>query len=233
MTAPTATRRFRLTPAWLIFGLLVVEGLLWLSERYRWFWFNERKGWTVLMAVAVAIAFLAGTLLLWAVGHAWGWRNHFRIRLALPMGLAVGIPFIWFSLEMGRAVRHRQLADAISKSHGGVRYNYWFDKDGNFLQNARPPEPRCLYGPLSVDFFADIVWVGLDSTEVTGTLIAQLKQLEQLRWLWLNNAHLTDANLEELEGLSNLRELHLKGTRTTEAEVQKLQQALPNCKIIR
>ena len=54
MRSPTLTRRsFYPTPAWLIFGLLVVEGLLWLSERYRWFWFNERKGWTVLIAVAV------------------------------------------------------------------------------------------------------------------------------------------------------------------------------------
>ena len=49
MTDPTLTRRFRPTPTWLIFGLLVVEGLLWLSERYRWFWFNEKKGWTVLI----------------------------------------------------------------------------------------------------------------------------------------------------------------------------------------
>ena len=36
MTDPTRTRRpFYPTPTWLIFGLLVVEGLLWLSERYR------------------------------------------------------------------------------------------------------------------------------------------------------------------------------------------------------
>ena len=33
-------RRFYPTPAWLIFGLLVVEGLLWLSERFQWFGFN-------------------------------------------------------------------------------------------------------------------------------------------------------------------------------------------------
>jgi hypothetical protein len=46
------TRCTRPTPAWLIYGLLVVEGLHWLSERYRWFWFNERKGWTVLVAVS-------------------------------------------------------------------------------------------------------------------------------------------------------------------------------------
>ena len=32
---------FRPTPAWPIFGLLGVEGLLWLSVRCRWFWFNK------------------------------------------------------------------------------------------------------------------------------------------------------------------------------------------------
>ena len=32
----------------LVLALLVAEGLLRLSERYRWFWFNEKKGWTVL-----------------------------------------------------------------------------------------------------------------------------------------------------------------------------------------
>ncbi len=41
MTEPKPTRRLYPTPASLIYGLLVVEGLLWLSERYRWFWFNE------------------------------------------------------------------------------------------------------------------------------------------------------------------------------------------------
>jgi hypothetical protein len=30
MTDPTTTRRLCPTPAWLIFGLLIVEGLLWL-----------------------------------------------------------------------------------------------------------------------------------------------------------------------------------------------------------
>ena len=35
-------------------GLLVVEGLLWLSERFQWFGFNHHKGWTVLVAVALS-----------------------------------------------------------------------------------------------------------------------------------------------------------------------------------
>ncbi len=46
MTSDTPTRRrFYPTPGWLILALLVMEGLLWLSERYRWFWFNDKKGW--------------------------------------------------------------------------------------------------------------------------------------------------------------------------------------------
>ena len=35
-----------------VFGLLVVEGVLWLSERFQWFAFNHHKSWTVLIAVA-------------------------------------------------------------------------------------------------------------------------------------------------------------------------------------
>ena len=31
-------------------GLLAVEGFLLLSEWFRWFPFNEHKGWTVLIA---------------------------------------------------------------------------------------------------------------------------------------------------------------------------------------
>ena len=41
-------------------GLLALEGFLWLSERYRWFPFNEHKGWTVLICLAtVGTAFAA------------------------------------------------------------------------------------------------------------------------------------------------------------------------------
>ena len=44
MDAPEPKRRrYYPTPAWPIFGLLVAKGLLWLSERYRWFWINEAE----------------------------------------------------------------------------------------------------------------------------------------------------------------------------------------------
>ena len=76
MTGPTPTRRFCPTPAWLICGLLVVEGLLWLSEWYQWSWFNEKKGRTVLIGVAMVGVVLL-LMLLW-FNTSKGWPNSER-----------------------------------------------------------------------------------------------------------------------------------------------------------
>ena len=46
-------RWYHLTPDRFFVGLLVVQVFLLLSERLQWFAFNENKGWTVLIAVAV------------------------------------------------------------------------------------------------------------------------------------------------------------------------------------
>ena len=97
---PHAKRRFRPTPSWLIFGLLVVEGLLWLSERYRWFWFNEQKGWTVLIGVAavgVAIAIMLGWFV---VSLLFRWWFQFSIRSLLVLTIAIALPCSWLAVEM-------------------------------------------------------------------------------------------------------------------------------------
>ena len=48
-------RWFHLTPGRVVVGLLVIEGLLWLSERFQWFPFNGHKGWTVLIGMAAIV----------------------------------------------------------------------------------------------------------------------------------------------------------------------------------
>ena len=58
MADALAPRWFVPTPGRLLVLLLAVEGLLWLSERFRWFPFNQHKGWTVLIAVAAVGVFL-------------------------------------------------------------------------------------------------------------------------------------------------------------------------------
>ena len=68
---------------------------------------------------------------------------------------------------------------------------------------------------------------------VTDDGLRYLKGLTRLKSLELGGSKVTDAGLERLEGLTQLQELDLTGTKVTDAGVKKLQQALPNCKIIR
>ena len=119
MTDPTPTRRFSPTPAWLIFGLLVVEGLLWLSERYQWFWFNEKKGWTVLIAVAVVGVAMLVMLLWFIVSLLFRWRFQFSIRSLLVLTVAVAMPCSWLGVEMKKAREQRNAGAAIDNL-GGV-----------------------------------------------------------------------------------------------------------------
>ena len=52
METPEKRRWYCPTPGWLVLGSMAVTGLLFASEKWRWFGFNEHKGWTVLIAVA-------------------------------------------------------------------------------------------------------------------------------------------------------------------------------------
>ena len=54
-------RWYHLTPDRFLIGLLLVVGVLFVSEWFCWFPFNERKGWTVLIAIGAvcgAVPFL-------------------------------------------------------------------------------------------------------------------------------------------------------------------------------
>jgi hypothetical protein len=55
----------------------------------------------------------------------------------------------------------------------------------------------------------------------------------RLSGLDLSDSHVTDAGLDHLKELTRLQLLDLRGTKVTEKGVKKLQQSLPNCKIIR
>ena len=117
-TSKPARRWFYLTPDRFIIGLLAVEGLLWLLERFQWFPFNEKKGWTVLIAVvSVGEAMLA--MLLWFVaGLLFRWRFQFGIRSLLVLTLAVAIPGSWLAAEVQR-VRNRNGAAVLIEKRGG------------------------------------------------------------------------------------------------------------------
>ena len=231
MTDPNPTRRrFCPTPAWLVLGLLAVEGLLWLSERFQWFAFNQHKGWTVLIAVAsVGVAMIL--MLLWfAVARVFRWRFQFSIRSLLVLTVAVAVPFSWLAVEMKKASEQKAAVEAIRKidrqwasermgeiikEKGFVMYDW--QESGR----AQPPAPAWLQSLLGDDFFADVASVDLSSGQLADADLACLEGLPQIQSLYLNGTTVTDAGLPHLEGLSRLQMLNLSG-RITDAGLEPI-----------
>ena len=80
--------------------MLVLQISLLLSERYQWFAFNERKGWTVLIGVAVlGVAVLV--LLVWlAVGLVFRRGFRFSLRALLLFVVVCAVVCSWFAVKM-------------------------------------------------------------------------------------------------------------------------------------
>ena len=110
--AATKRRWLQLTPDRLVAAMLVIEGFLLVSERFRWFAFNRHKGWTVLIALAtVAVAMLL--MLAWfAGGLLFRRRFQFSIRSLLALMLAVAVSLGWLTTAMQQASRQRNCASS-------------------------------------------------------------------------------------------------------------------------
>ena len=80
---------------------------------------------------------------------------------------------------------------------------------------------------------SQLAFLSLNDTKVGDAGLVHLQGLCQLISLRLDDTKITDAGLVYLQGLSQLQELHIANTKVTEQGVKKLQQALPNCKIVR
>ena len=213
MTDPTPTRRrFCPTPGWIILALLAVEGLLWLSERYRWFWFNERKGWTVLIAVAVVGVTMLVMLPWFIVALVFGWRFQFSIRSLLVLTVAVAIPCSWLAVEGQRAIKQRNLVVEVRKSACLVGRDWEFDSKVEYIRNAHLPEPEWLLNLLGEDFFDTVVIAEL-TTDATDATLGTVRGLTSLKELDLSGTQVTDAGLEQLRDLTELQHLSLWETK--------------------
>jgi hypothetical protein len=111
------------TPGWLVLGSLVVTGLLYLSDRFKWFAFNQHKGWTVLIAVASVVAVLAVMLLWWIAALVFRWRFQFSVRSLLVLAIAVAVPCSWLAVEVKIAKEQRETVNEIKKRGGKVAYD--------------------------------------------------------------------------------------------------------------
>jgi hypothetical protein len=93
-------------------------------------------------------------------------------------------------------------------------------------------------GPLTPDGLAHLKRLTrleklqLNLVGATDAGVAQLGGLHRLRFLNLFDNCVTDAGLAHLTGLTQLQELDVTFTSVTAEGVKKLQEALPNCKIL-
>ena len=112
-TIQSRVRWFHLTSGRVVIGLLAVEGLLRLSERFQWpAW---HKGYAVLAAVA-SVGLTMLLMLLWLVlAIALRRRFQFSIRSLLVLTVAVALPCSWLAVKKGAANQQRLVADEIKR----------------------------------------------------------------------------------------------------------------------
>ncbi|MGO8744454.1 MAG: hypothetical protein ACLQNE_00560 [Thermoguttaceae bacterium] len=217
MDAPELKRRsYCPAPGWLVYGSLAVTGLLFLSERWHWFWFNEHKGWTVLMAVAGVGAVMAVMVLWWAVALVFRWRFQFSIRSLSEMVVAVALPCSWLAVEMKKASEHEEVVEAIYRMGGGVDYDWTLRADDTVWFEARPPSPKWLRRLLGEIFFADVAGVYLHECNVTDDWLKHIEDWRQLHTLHLSISPISDAGLEHIKRFAELRCLLLLNTNITD-----------------
>ena len=221
MNDPTAKRcRFHRTPNWLILALLVVECLLWMSERFQWPTWH--KGYAVLIAVA-SVGVVFWIMLLWlVVSLSFRWRFQFSIRSLLVLPVVVALPCSWFACEMRKAERQAAVVQEIKNVGGSVVYDLDVDTSETLISNAKPSGQERLRSLLRDDFIGAVVGVNLNDRNITDAGLAHLAALPQLRELWLDGNQITDAGLAHLAALPQLQKLFLDGTQITDAGLAHL-----------
>ena len=240
-------RRFRFTPSWLVLGLLVVEGLLWLSN---WLcWPAWHKGYAVLASIAATGTALLVMLLWFAVALLVRLRFQFSIRVLLVLTVVVALPCSWLGVEMKKAREQQRAVQAIGTGDDSVCYDFEIDASGAIIVNAQPPQPAWLQSILGVDFFCDVlevwattpntlreakslrhvatVWLvvggnGGDTEPITDDALEYLEGCTQIETLWLRNMQITDAGLKHFASLSNLRHLDIENTKITDTGLRHL-----------
>jgi len=214
----------RITPARVLIVLLVIESVLWLSDRLQWFAFNRHKGFTLLIAVAsVGLAMLV--MFFWFLGTLLTRRRlKCSIRCLLLVALVVAIPATWWAMAREASRGQREAVEQICHA-GGVINGYDYDHPLGIIiaPPPAPPGPRWLRKVLGDDLFANVTRVDLSRSEISDAGLEHLKGLAHLRDLVLHDTAVTDAGLEHLKGLTHLSSLILDGTKVSDVGLRHLQ----------
>jgi hypothetical protein len=233
-------RWFHLAPDRCVVGLLILEGLLLLSERLQWFAFNQQKGWTVLITTASVAAGLLLLLLWFVVSLLFHWRFQYSIRSLLLLVLVVAVPCKWLATEMQATNRQKEVVDAIERLGWEVVFDYQMSGGRSehaeeahalgqgFLWNITGPVDDQPHGLtwlarlVGVDCYANVGSVRLDKTNATDAVLENFDGFLRLRALNLADTKVTNAGLAHLKDLTELRVLSLSRTKISDIGLANL-----------
>lgn len=147
-------------------------------------------------------------------------RSFFRRAITSPVvewGLVVGVLYVVYDGYQRRATQEKIAQERAIEDQAVSEIR----KLGGYTRYGESPEYR-------------VTWVGFIVTgEVIDEGLVHLKALTHLQALDLSSTKVTDVGLEHLKGLSSLKTLNIRNTQVTDEGVKTLQDALPNCKIVR
>ena len=155
-TCTTRRRWLRLTPDRVVWALLPLEGLLILSEWFRWFPFNQHKGWTVLVAIAGLGAVLLLMFLWFLAALVFRLRFQFSILSLLVLTVVVAVPFSWLKTEMKRRESSGRRWSGSRTPAGRFIYDYEFDPSGHLIPGCQAAGTGLAAQLLGDDVFADV-----------------------------------------------------------------------------
>lgn len=217
---PTKPRWYAPTPAKFLFAVLVMQGVLFLSAHYRWFWFNERKGYTVLITVGatvVALVVLVATVLM---SRFFRTKSQFSLATLLLMVPVMGIPCAWLSREMELARRQRE-AIAVVEARGGIcEFEHYRRRPRSSKVPPLAPEwLDYLFGP---NLFDDVTTVELGGAQTTE--LELIERFGHLRRLNLTGFNFRDIDFQRLKEFKELTELEFAGTQFSDTHLEQLGQ---------
>ena len=202
-----------------MFLVLIIEGLLWLSE---WFNANGHSGYTFLIAVA-SVGLAMFVIFLWFLAAlVFRQRFQFGIRFLLLLTLVVAIPFSWLAVAREAARRQRELLEKIEKAGGVIAYDYELPPAVAVSSRPTPPRPLWLRMLLGDDLFRNVRRADLTRSEVSDAELHDLEGLTQLEELRLGDTAVSDAGLEHLNGMTRLQSLGLNGTKVSDVGLEHL-----------
>ncbi len=199
--------------------MLGIQGGLLLSERFQWFAFNQEKGWTVLIAMAVAGLGVLALLIVSFASYLFKWQFQFSVKSLVLLLLVSAIPCCWFAEKRRQASSQLEAFKVFRAFPGIIRYDFEMSSE-----KAANRVTSQLIDVLGNDFFADLERVCLGSTqEFTDKEMAFVQFTRGLHSLSLNGAAISNDGVTYLQGLHELEHLSLSRTQLTDVGLEPLE----------